>query len=112
MRVCFEFWVVSRGSQNIKGLNVEHWRCRKSDVEIKHPIKLSEAAKCNNTAAGPRPSTDGQTDRQTQGVQTQSSLWGWLCRSPEPINWCHYLRLEVKPGLFQSVRLILASQAK
>ena len=54
---------MSGGSQNIKGLNVEHRRCRKSDAKIKHPIKLSEAAKCNNTAAGPRPSTDGQTDR-------------------------------------------------
>lgn len=69
--------MVSGGSQNIKGLHVEHrWR-RKSDVKIKHPIKLSEAAKCNNTAAGPCLSTDGQVDRQKDsqaGVQKAAQL--------------------------------------
>lgn len=44
-------------------LKVMHWRCRKSDVEIKHLIKLSDAAECNNTAAGSCLSTCGQIDR-------------------------------------------------
>lgn len=69
---------MSRGSQNIKGLKVEHWPCRKSDVEIKHPIKLSEAAKCNNTAAVPRSSKDEKidrkTDRQTDTGHTNTAL--------------------------------------
>ena len=91
---------MSRGSLNIKVLNVEHWRCRKSDVQIKHPIKLLEAAKCNNTAAGPRPSTYGQidrhADRQTDrqaGIHLQPCLMGRLCMSTEPLNLCHCPRL-------------------
>lgn len=54
------FSVASGGSQNIKGLNVGHGQCRKSDVKIKHPIKLSQPAKCNNIAAGTGLSIRGQ----------------------------------------------------
>lgn len=49
VRVCFEFQEVSGWKSNYQRVS----RHRKSDVKIKHPIKLSEAAKSNNTADGP-----------------------------------------------------------
>lgn len=67
------FWVASGGSQNIKGLNVGHGQCRKSDVKIKHPIKLSQPAKCNNRASGTGLSICGLPDGQTEDSQQQHS---------------------------------------
>lgn len=82
------FWVASGGSQNIKGLNVGHGQRRKSDVKIKHPIKLSQPAKCNNRAAETGLSIRGLPHRQTEDSQTQPWLWGSQGKTEEHSGSC------------------------
>lgn len=60
---------------NIKGLNVGHGQCRKSDVKIKHPIKLSQPAKCNNRTAGTGLSIRGLPHGPTEDSDTALIMW-------------------------------------
>lgn len=102
------FWVASGGSQNIKGLNVGHWRCRKSDMKIKHPIKLPQPAKCNNRAAGTGLSIRGQPDGQTEDSQTQPWLGGRQGKTEEHAGLCprfHQLNTTQRDCLMKSIKI-------